>query len=256
MRDGLVVLPPPPRTTDPRGTVPIILPKALPTLALVLLTSACASPPDASRPGHGSVVGGAPLAAPMTTADSPPTTTEAGGLRVSLLGVSTPNARDIDRGWRSYQLLLENRSTGILRISSVRLQTAAGLLMAPAAAHAELQAPPAAAPSRTQDLGEQVAARAAGIAAGQVIPYGGLLVQALTGVGSAAAAETRDRAERTFRQQRAEGLELAPGGRAKGESWVPAEVAPVALVLVVTEGADWRHLSLPLAPPAPARLHP
>lgn len=234
-----ILTPVPPRLGLPGPLRPVPL-----LLVVVLLASACATSTDT----------GPSTAGPVATAfaGNAPSATAAAGLRVSLLEIAAPTGREIDRGWRAYRLLLEHPGPGMVRISNVRLQTSAGQLVAPAGSHAELQARPERPAGRAQDLGGQVATRAAGIAAGQVLPFGGLMVQALSGVGTAAMAEAGVRAERAFRQHSVEGLELAPGARTEGQVWFPAEITPVALVLVVTEGADWEHLSLPLVPPAAA----
>jgi len=122
-----------------------------------------------------------------------------------------------DADWVECELLLENRGDAPLAVSTVKLLTESGRYLPAAATLAR----PWRQPNAAYDIAGNVATSAAGVAAGQLIPYGGLVVQAIAGVAEASSADTRAKAEHRFRLRRIAGVELAPGGHMEGNAFFP-----------------------------------
>ena len=171
-----------------------------------------------------------------------PMRTEADGLRATLVRVLAPDASS-DADWVECELLLENRGDAPLAVSTVKLLTESGRYLPAAANFGETLAPPNAA----YDIAGNVATSAAGAAAGQLIPYGGLVVQAIAGVAGASSADTRAKAEHRFRLRRIAGVELAPGGHMEGNAFFPRVADPKALVIEFAQHGKWQQGTLPLS---------
>ena len=167
------------------------------------------------------------------------------GLAATLVRALASGDASSDVGWFEYELVLENRGDSPLVVSTAKLLTASGRYLAPATAYAEILSPPNAA----YQVAGSVATSAAGMAAGQVIPFGGLVVQAIAGAAGAASAEDRARAEQRFRLRRVTGVELAPGGRMEGSAFFPRVADPVALVIDFAQHGRPQQANLPLPRP-------
>jgi hypothetical protein len=151
-----------------------------------------------------------------------------------------------DAGWLEYELLLENRGSTSLLVSSVKLLTASGRYLPAAANYAETVSPPSAA----YGIAGEVATSAAGVAAGQVVPYGGLFVRAIADIAEASSADARARAEQRFRLRRVAAVELAPGGRMEGSAFLPRVPDAQALAVDFSYEGAARRVMLPVPRPA------
>lgn len=162
------------------------------------------------------------------------------GARVTSDGADAPD-------WIEYLLVLQNPSARSLTITNVTLLTGQGQYLAPAASAAEIRTPP----DPALNVGGDVALGAAGIAAGQVIPFGGLFVQAVTSAARVSSADDRAQDEQRFRLRKMVGVELAPGGRMEGNAFFPAIADPRAIVIdFVRHGQEPKRLSLDLPDPS------
>ncbi len=170
-----------------------------------------------------------------------PVQAEGDGLRIRLTRVLTWGEPTSEVGWLECELLLENRGRSSVVVSSVKLLTASGRYLPSAASYEEILVPP----SPADEIGEDMATSAAGIAAGQVIPHGGLLVKAITSLSDASTADARARAEQRFRLRRIAEVELAPGGRMDGSAFFPRVADPKALVVEISGRGGGRRLTLP-----------
>jgi hypothetical protein len=183
-------------------------------------------------------------AAPTSKGAPPPQQRIASGVEAStkdisltILRVAAPgDAASLlqGEGWNEYQLALKNRSSGPLMIHDVRLLTAQGRYIESAGNYADIVAPP-----DTEDkISEEVARRSAGIAAGQVVPFGGTLVGLFSSAASSYSAQERAKAQRTFALRRIKNVELAAGGRVRGSAFLPE--IPDGRYLVVEYSARGR----------------
>lgn len=158
------------------------------------------------------------------------------------LGDGDPGTLVRDAGWLEYQLTIENRGTRPLTIRNVKLLTREGRYFDSASAYQEITAPP----DMATEVAQDVAVRSAGIAAGQVIPYGGTIVGILSGAASASAAQSKTSASRDFALRRLKDVELAPGGRVRGSAFLPSIADASTLVLLWERGEASGQVDLPL----------
>ncbi len=82
--------------------------------------------------------------------------------------------------------------------------------------------------------------------AGQVVPYGGLVVTAISSLVRESGAESRVGSEQRFRLRHVPGVELAPGGRMVGSVFFPAAGDARSLEIEVSRQDKLRSASLPL----------
>jgi hypothetical protein len=168
---------------------------------------------------------------------------DADGLSATLVRVLAPGGTASDLGWLECELSLENRGDAPLVVSTVKLLTKSGRYLPAAAAYGETLS----SPDPAYELAGNVATSAAGVAAGQLIPYGGLVVQAIAGVAGASSADARAKAEQQFRLRRVDGVELAAGGRMEGSSFFPRVPDPEALVVDFSQRGKVQRATLPLS---------
>ncbi len=135
-------------------------------------------------------------------------------------------------GWRDYRIEITNRSDQPLMIHAVKVRGSEGRWFAGAEDVSDLDAPPDVAAQVAGDI----AARGAGIAAGQVIPYGGTVVGLLSGAARANARQEQASRDRRFQMQHLSNIELAAGARWIGSAYLPDIQAPEALAI------DWHLL--------------
>lgn len=155
-----------------------------------------------------------------------------------------------DPGWREYLLAIENLGAKRVMIRNVKLLTPEGRYLDSASDYDQLAVPPDAA----TEVATDVARRSAGIAAGQVIPYGGAIVGILSSAVTASATQAKANARGEFVSRRLKDVELAPGGKANGSAFLPNTANPTAVVLdleLAPLGSDGRgdrteRLRLPL----------
>ena len=165
------------------------------------------------------------------------------GLSATLVRVLVSGDTSSDVGWFECELLLENRGDAPLVVSTVKLLTAGGRYLSPAASYGETLTPP----NPAYDIAGGVATGAAGVAASQVTPYGGLVVRALADVVGASSADVRARADQRFRLRRVAGVELAPGGRMEGSAFFPRVSDSEALVIDFSQHGTVGRATLPLS---------
>jgi hypothetical protein len=167
-------------------------------------------------------------------------------LGIRVIGIAGAEQGDLtpirDPGWLEYRLQIENRGTQPLKVHSVRLLSPQGQYLDSATEYEALAAPP----DTATELAQNIAIRSAGIAAGQVIPYGGTIVGLLSGAASASSAQTQANAKREFALRRIKEVELAPGGHLTGSAFLPRIQDPLALVVDVERGDKPKRLELSL----------
>ncbi len=178
---------------------------------------------------------------------------ESADLRIALVAIRGEGDEDTlvaDPGWREFVLDIENRGTTPLIVGNVKLLNTNGRYVDSASSYGQIVAPP--------DLGAEVAGdlatRAAGIAAGQLIPYGGLITSIISNVTSVSGAEAQASAKRDFALRALKQIELAPGGRVRASAFLPSITNAKALVIDVIQGDRVERLELPLQPKAPLPL--
>ncbi len=152
--------------------------------------------------------------------------------------------REVVGGWLLGEFQLENRGKQPILLSGVKLLTAGGRYLKPAASYDEVLAPP----GTGEQVAGTIATSAAGVAAGQVIPFGGVLVHTLTGIARGSNTEARALEEQRFRLRQMLGAELAPGGRMEASVYFPFVDSPQAVVIEVTQGKRVKTAVLSLTP--------
>ena len=136
---------------------------------------------------------------------------------VSILSAGQEPTLVEDPGWVEFIIDIENRSRWSLAVKNVKLLNADGRYVDSASSYAQIIAPP--------DPGEQVAGHvarnAAGIAVGQVIPFGGLLTSTIFTAASAYGVGAKTTSKRAFYLRVLKNVELAPGGKVSGSAFLP-----------------------------------
>lgn len=189
-------------------------------LALMLVVVGCATPSRAPSDA------GEPRVAPARV--------QADQLDIRLIGSLAQGDGGTlvrDPGWLEYRLEIVNTGSAAVMIETVKLLTAEGRYLDSASDYQELSEPPDVA----VELAGDIALRTAGVAAGQVIPYGGSIVGVLSGAAKAASSKGVAGARREFLLRRIKAVELAPGGRVVGSAFLPAVAGTASLVV------DWRR---------------
>ncbi len=207
-------------------------------LLVVFITAGCTSPNPAAGPGLPPGTGPGPGVAPALR----PVGTEVNGVAVTLVRVLPPTSTASQPGWVEYELSLANRTPHPVVVRSVKLLTATGRYLQPARAYGETQA----APNLGASVAGDVATGAAGIAAGQVVPYGGLVVTAISGLVRGSSQETQVGAEQNFRLRHVPGVELAPGGKMVGSVFFPDVNDARSLEVEVSRQGQTKSERLPL----------
>ena len=197
-------------------------------LLVAFIVAGCATP--GQPPGGG------------TERRFPPVSTEVNGLEVTLTRMMPTVAHQPEAGWWEYELSLANRGQTPVAVGGVKLLTASGRYLQPARSFGETQAAPPVGASVAGD----VATGAAGIAAGQVVPYGGLVVTAISSLVRESGDESRTGSEQRFRLRHVPGVELAPGGRMVGSVFFPATGDARSLEIEISRQGKVRSASLPL----------
>jgi hypothetical protein len=200
--------------------------------ALSLLTFSCAAPP--------------PVPDAPTKAPAPDVLRFASRdlvVRVTdTLGAGDAGALVADEGWREYRIELENRGRSPLTVHDVKVLTAEGRYLPSAATYGEVSAPP----NTSDQVAGDVARTSAGIAAGQVIPYGGTIVGLVSNMLSASTLQSEADARRRFAQRRIKEIELAPGGRMSGSAFLPRIDDARALAIDYSVGSTKERVELPI----------
>jgi hypothetical protein len=190
-----------------------------PNLALAALLVACAGPQT-----------GVETAPPVRYQ---PVASSSDSVDVRLVGVLDAGNNGTlvsDPGWLEFLVEVHNGRRQALTITDLKVLTPQGRYVASATAYDQITTPPGA----SAELAGEIAARSAGIAAGQAIPYGGTIVGLVRGAMADSTARSRSELEREFAVRLLNNVELAPGGRVTGSAFLPNVANPRTLVL------DWR----------------
>ncbi|HBI14199.1 MAG TPA: hypothetical protein DDY20_01545 [Desulfobulbaceae bacterium] len=167
-------------------------------------------------------------------------------LAVTLVRIAVYGDRETlidDPGWREYGIEIENLGSKALTVLNVKLLDQAGVYFDSASAYEQLIAPPDAG----VELASDVAAKAAGMAAGQIIPFGGQIFSVVTGAVSTSSAGARTKAKRAFTLRVLKNVEIAPAGKVERSAFLPAIAGGKALAVdYARDGASERiEVSLP-----------
>jgi hypothetical protein len=147
-----------------------------------------------------------------------------------------------DPGWSEFVLEIKNTSSTPFIVMNVKLLNQDGRYVDSAAVYEQIIAPP----DPGTELAGDVAQTAAGIAAGQVIPYGGTLLGLLSGAASASSAGDRAQAKGIFMLRVLKNIELAPGGRMEGSAFLPNIAQPKTLIVDYVQHGVVNRLEIPL----------
>lgn len=168
-------------------------------------------------------------------------------LRVALVAIKEKGDEETlvgDPGWREFVLDIENRSTAPLVLNNVKLLNTNGRYVDSASSYEQIIAPP----DFGAELAGDIATKTAGIAAGQVIPYGGFITSIISSAASVSSAEAKANTKRDFTLRVLKQIELAPGGRVRASAFLPNMTNAKALVIDVVQDDRVERLKLPLSP--------
>jgi hypothetical protein len=179
-----------------------------------------------------------------------PIRVQSADLAVALLRIAGQGDKETlveDPGWREYVIEIENISNNTLTVQNVKLLNQDGSYVDSASAYEQITAPPDVA----AELAGDVAEKAAGMAAGQLIRFGGQLFSVLSSAVSASSAGAKANAKRAFVMRVLKNVELAPAGKVERSAFLPN--IPSAKVLVVDyaqNGTTYRvEIPLPMQGP-------
>lgn len=204
-------------------------------LLLIVVIAGCAG---STAPGDAGVTLTSPIR--RQTAD----------LAVTLVRIAGPGDKETlvqDPGWREYGIEIENLSTNPLTVRNVKLLDRDGVYVDSASAYEQLIAPPDAG----TELAGDVAATAAGVAAGQIIPFGGTIFSVVSGAVSTTSAGAGVKAKRAFGLRVLKNVELAPAGKVERSAFLPNITGAKALVVDYAQGGATGRIEVALPPPAP-----
>ena len=200
-------------------------------LVLTLTVAGCAEPKVSKAPSTNSMAG--------------PIRVQSAGLAVALIRIAEKGDKETlieNPGWREYVIEIENLSTNALTVQNVKLLNQDGRYVDSASAYEQITAPP----DVGVEIAGDVAQSAAGIAAGQIIPYGGTIFSVLFSAASASSAGTKTHAKRVFRLRVLKNVELAPAGKVEGSAFLPNITRPKALVVDYTQDGTTNRIEIPL----------
>lgn len=170
---------------------------------------------------------------------------ESAGIGVTLLGTADKGSQGTlveDPGWREYYLEVVNLGNERVNIDNVKLLNHEGRYVDSASSYDQITVPPSAAAGVAGDVAET----AAGIAVGQVVPYGGTILGIFTGAASASAQKAEANANQFFLSRLMKNVELAPKGRVKGSAYLPRLENPSVLVVDYGKNEMTYRVELPL----------
>ncbi len=203
----------------------------LPLLVLTLTVVGCAGPKVSKAPSANSMAG--------------PIRVKSADLAVALIRIAEQGNKGTlieDPGWREYVIEIENLSTNDLTVQNVKLLNQDGRYVDSASAYEQITAPP----DVGAELAGDVAETAAGMAAGQFIPYGGKIISVLSSAASASSAEAKANAKRAFMLRVLKNVELAPAGKVEGSAFLPNITKAKALVVDYVQDGTTNRIEIPL----------
>ena len=203
----------------------------LPLLVLTLSVVGCAGPMVSRTPSASSMAG--------------PIRVSSADLAVALIRIAEQGNKETlieDPGWREYVIEIENLSTNALTVQNVKLLNQDGRYVDSASAYEQITAPP----DVGAEMAGDVAETAAGMAAGQFIPFGGKIISVLSSAASASSAEAMAQAKRTFVLRVLKNVELAPAGKVEGSAFLPNITRTKALVVDYVQYGTTNRIEIPL----------
>ena len=171
----------------------------------------------------------------------------ADGIRIRPIGarwVGDAGTPIKDPGWTEYILAIDNTGGEPLTIYNVKLLNRDGRYLDSARSYEQVTSPPTVASGVAGDL----ATSAAGVAAGQVVPFGGTIVGLVSRAISASSIESKGNAKRAFDLRKLKAVELAPGGKVTGSAFLPRVINAKALVVDYGHGNDRERIEIQLSP--------
>jgi hypothetical protein len=196
-----------------------------------VFATACAGPNTASAPAPAAIAG------PIRAAS-----VDAAATLIRIHGAGEKETLVQDPGWHEYVLEIENLGAGLMIIEDFKILTPSGRYLYGAATYEQITVPPDVA----AEVAGEVAERTAGIAAGQLIPYGGQIFGILSGAASSTSDRAKRRAKREFSSRLLNKAELAPGGRTTGSAFLPNVPGARAVVVIYRQGGTIALIDIPL----------
>ena len=203
----------------------------LPLLVLTLSVVGCAGPMVSKAPSANSMAG--------------PIRVSSADLAVALIRIAEQGNKGTlieDPGWREYVIEIENLSTNALTVQNVKLLNRDGRYVDSASTYEQITAPP----DVGVELAGDVAETAAGMAAGQFIPYGAKIFGLLSSGASAWSAGEKAQAKRAFALRVLKNVELAPTGKVEGSAFLPNITRAKALVVDYAQDGTTNSIEIPL----------
>lgn len=183
---------------------------------------------------------------PTTYLMGAPIRVKSADLAVTLISIAQMGSEGTlieDAGWREYVIEIENISTNVFTVENVKLLNQDGRYVDSASTYEQITAPPNAGVA----VAGNVAGTVVGAAAGQIIPYGGMIYSVLSSAASASSAEAKSSAKRVFMLRALKDVELAPTGKVEGSAFLPHIMRPKTLVVVYTQnGETTNRIEIPL----------
>ena len=181
---------------------------------------------------------------------SNPIRMKSANLAVALIKIAEQGDKETlveDPGWREYVIEIENISNNTLTVQNVKLLNQDGSYVDSASAYEQITAPPDVA----AELAGDVAEKAAGMAAGQIIPFGGQIFSVLSSAVSASSAGAKENAKHAFVLRVLKNVELAPAGKVERSAFLPnITKAKVVVVDYAQDGRTYRiEIPLPMKEP-------
>jgi hypothetical protein len=161
---------------------------------------------------------------------------------VGIIGVEHGYTLVEDPGWREYLCQIKNLSDMPLTVKNVKLVNAEGRYLKSAATYEQIIRPP----DVTAGVAGDIATDAAGIAAGQAIPYGGFIIRAFSNVASASSAGAKANAKRSFSLRVLKNVELAPKGQVRGSAFFQNIDYPKALIIDYVLDDSPKRIEIPM----------
>lgn len=202
-----------------------------PFLVLALTVLGCVEPKVSKAPSAKSMAG--------------PIKVRSADLAVALIRITEKGDKGTlikEPGWREYVFEIENLSTNDLTVQNVKLLNQDGRYVNSASTYEEITAPP----NVSVEIAGDVAETAAGMAAGQFIPFGGKIFGVLSSSASASSAGAKANAKRAFRLRVLKNVELAPAGMVEGSAFLPNIARPKALVVDYILDGTTNRIEIPL----------
>jgi hypothetical protein len=159
-----------------------------------------------------------------------------------ILKMGNPQTLVKDPGWCEYLFEIENSDVASFTIHNVKLLINTGRYIDSAATYEEIIKPP----DVPAEVAGDIAKDAAGIAIGQLIPFGGFLVKAFSNAASASKAAAQGNARQDFSLRVFKNVELAPGGKIDGSAFFPNIFDARSVNLDLSLGGVFTRIEIPV----------